>query len=209
MEKYIVVQWPDIQTYMDKEGFEDNAYLINDERGIELFGSSAYFINEEWADKVDSQDVLWKEISAALANTSEEEHMKVNIIVSTPEDQGLNDNEKPVISEIWQHPTEGIITFKLQGSDEDFVSSWASDEENQKIALIALIPFLDTLETKEVDLEKEIYDYFNEWQNVLCDEDCCNEGGFCCVLDENVKPVNIERCRKVAKHFFKLGINSK
>lgn len=72
-----------------------------------------------------------------------------------------------------------------------------------------LLRVLDTLETKEVDLEKEIYDYFNEWQNVLCDEDCCNEGGFCCVLDENVKPVNIERCRKVAKHFFKLGINSK
>lgn len=73
----------------------------------------------------------------------------------------------------------------------------------------AICNVIDTFETKEVDLEKEIYDYFNEWQNVLCDEDCCNEGGFCCVLDENVKPVNIERCRKVAKHFFKLGINSK
>lgn len=120
MEKYIVVQWPDIQTYMDKEGFEDNAHLINDEKGIEMFGSSAYFINEEWADKVDSQDVLWREISAALADTSEENHMKVNIIISTPQDQGLSDSEKPVIVEIWQHPIEGIITFKLQGSDEEF-----------------------------------------------------------------------------------------
>lgn len=120
MDKYIVVTWPDIQTYMDKEGFENNAHLINDEKGIELFGSSAYFINEEWAEKVDSQDVLWKEISAALANTSEEEHMKVNIIISTPEDQGLSDNDKPVITEIWQHPTEGIITFKYQGDDTEY-----------------------------------------------------------------------------------------
>lgn len=38
-------------------------------------------------------------------------------------------------------------------SDEDFVSSWASDEENQKLALTALIPFLNTLEVKEVDEE--------------------------------------------------------
>ena len=44
-------------------------------------------------------------------------------------------------------------------SDEDFVSSWASDEENQKLALTALIPFINTLEVKEVDLEKEFDDY--------------------------------------------------
>lgn len=117
---YEVICWPDIQDYMNKEGFEDNAYLINDEKGMELFGSSAYFVNTEWADKVDSQDVLWKEISTALANTSEENHMKVNIIVSTPEDQGLSDNDKPVITEIWQHPTEGIVTFKYQGDDTEY-----------------------------------------------------------------------------------------
>lgn len=71
---------------------------------------------------------------------------------------------------------------------------------------------LDTLEVKEeieVDLKKEINDYFNAWQNVQCDEDCCNEGGFCCVLDENVKLVDIERCRKVAKHFFELGLKAR
>lgn len=120
MEKYIVVQWPDIQTYMDKEGFEDNAHLINDERGIELFGSSAYFINEEWADKVDMQDTLWREISAALDDTSENKHRVVDIKVSTPQDQGLSDNDKLVISEIWKHPQEGIITFKYQGDDAKY-----------------------------------------------------------------------------------------
>ena len=41
-------------------------------------------------------------------------------------------------------------------SDEDFVSSWASDEENQKLALTALIPFLNTIEVKEVDLVEEL-----------------------------------------------------
>lgn len=212
MDKYIVVQWPDIQTYMDKEGFKDNAHLINDEKGIELFGSSAYFINEEWADKVDSQDVLWREISAALADTSEEKHKKVDIKVyidkyeTNPEilikdivrickrqnasekypilfnngvelhiqgfeeeAQGLSEFEKPqvlsiyidsddvvwftsdfsdspvrldeiipnsiwdifhrliedygneeTIVEIWQHPSEGIITFKFKDDDTEY-----------------------------------------------------------------------------------------
>lgn len=70
-----------------------------------------------------------------------------------------------------------------------------------------ILSFINYLEEEQhdVDFEKEIDDYFNAWQNVLCDEDCCNEGGFCCVLDENLKPVDIGRCRKVAKHFYERG----
>lgn len=46
-------------------------------------------------------------------------------------------------------------------SNEDFVSSWASDEENQKLALVALIPFIDTLEVKEVvECKQPEYSYF-------------------------------------------------
>ena len=50
--RYIVVQWPDIQDLMDEPGFEDNASLINDERFYQLYGDSAYFVNEEWYNKV-------------------------------------------------------------------------------------------------------------------------------------------------------------
>ena len=45
---YTVIQWPEIQYYMELEGFSENSYLINDEKGIEEFGSSAYFINTKW-----------------------------------------------------------------------------------------------------------------------------------------------------------------
>ena len=48
MSKYVVVTFPEVQHLMDKEGFEENAYLINDEHGIEEFGSSAYFVDEDW-----------------------------------------------------------------------------------------------------------------------------------------------------------------
>lgn len=47
---FVVITWPDIQYCMDKEGFEDNAYLINDDKGLEKYGSSAYFVNKAWLD---------------------------------------------------------------------------------------------------------------------------------------------------------------
>ena len=80
-------------------------------------------------------------------------------------------------------------------SDEDFVSSWASDEENQKLALIALIPFLNTLEVKEVDLEKEIQEHINE------------------CLDIKFPTTDIKSIAKdveyTARKFFELGLKAK
>lgn len=46
MDKYIVITWPDSQELMDKEWF-DECHLINDEMGLEKFGSSAYFVPED------------------------------------------------------------------------------------------------------------------------------------------------------------------
>lgn len=45
---YVVVQWPEIQFYMELEGFRENAYLINCEQGLTDFGASAYFISYDW-----------------------------------------------------------------------------------------------------------------------------------------------------------------
>ena len=43
-----VVCWPESQMYMELDGWEDNSYLVNDEHGLDDFGSSAYFVNSEW-----------------------------------------------------------------------------------------------------------------------------------------------------------------
>lgn len=50
---YTVVTWPDVQYLMDKEGFEENSHLINDEKGLDKYGSSAYFVNFAWASAID------------------------------------------------------------------------------------------------------------------------------------------------------------
>lgn len=47
MEDYEIIGWPDIQAYMELEGFEDNSTLImpNDSMGI---GYSTYLVDKEW-----------------------------------------------------------------------------------------------------------------------------------------------------------------
>lgn len=60
MNTYIVVTWPEIQYYMDLPGFDENSYLINDEKGLSDFGSSAYFINRRWC--ILSQNLLKERI---------------------------------------------------------------------------------------------------------------------------------------------------
>ena len=45
---YKVITWPEIQYLMDKNGFDENSYLVNDDKGLDDFGSSAYFVDVEW-----------------------------------------------------------------------------------------------------------------------------------------------------------------
>ena len=72
---------------------------------------------------------------------------------------------------------------------------------NEMVAseLNRIISSLDTLEVKEVDLEKNINDYFKDWK--FDDE-----------LDIMVKPNNYSASftdlKEIAKHFFELGIKA-
>ncbi|MCC8119502.1 MAG: hypothetical protein LIP09_12260 [Bacteroidales bacterium] len=45
---YVIVCWPESQELMDKEGFEEYSYPITDERGLNDFGSGAYFVDKKW-----------------------------------------------------------------------------------------------------------------------------------------------------------------
>lgn len=47
MESFDIIGWPDIQYYMNEEGFDENATLIesNENMGI---GSSTYLVYKEW-----------------------------------------------------------------------------------------------------------------------------------------------------------------
>lgn len=46
--KQVIVCWPESQMLMEKKGFHANCTLINSEKGLEKYGSSAYLVEEEW-----------------------------------------------------------------------------------------------------------------------------------------------------------------
>lgn len=54
-ELFAVVTWPECQHYMGLEGWVENSHLINDDKGIEQYGSSAYFVNNNWLNDADSK----------------------------------------------------------------------------------------------------------------------------------------------------------
>ena len=56
--------------------------------------------------------------SRHLMFTSAENQMKVDIVMETDETFGLSTNDMLRIVSIWQHPSEGIITFVLNGGEE-------------------------------------------------------------------------------------------
>ena len=64
-------------------------------------------------------------LSAILMDTSEEMHMKCDICLETSEDCGLSDLEKIHVTEIWQHPTEGIIMLMIEGFGECELDDYA------------------------------------------------------------------------------------
>ena len=50
-ETFEVVCWPESQILMELDGFEENSYLVNDDRGMLEFGSSAFFVNRKWLEE--------------------------------------------------------------------------------------------------------------------------------------------------------------
>ena len=50
-ETFEVVCWPESQMLMELDGFEENSYLVNDDKGLLELGSSAYFVNRKWLEE--------------------------------------------------------------------------------------------------------------------------------------------------------------
>lgn len=50
-ETFEVVCWPESQMLMELDGFEENSYLVNDDKGLLEFGSSAFFVNKKWLEE--------------------------------------------------------------------------------------------------------------------------------------------------------------
>jgi len=62
----------------------------------------------------------------------------------------------------------------------------------------SILSFIDTIEVKEVDLEKVIEEYFKGWT------DDYDNGGAAC----HYQYVQVNDCKAIAKYFFELGLKT-
>ncbi len=51
---FVVITWPDIQDFMELDGFKDNAVLLNSDAFIDEYGGSAYLVRQSWIDRHDT-----------------------------------------------------------------------------------------------------------------------------------------------------------
>lgn len=50
---YEVVTWLESQDLIEKKGFREYCELINSEKGLDMYGSSAYLVDKEWLEQVE------------------------------------------------------------------------------------------------------------------------------------------------------------
>ena len=86
---------------------------------------------------MEQKDFIRKEISKFLIDTDEQHPLKCSITIGQDEAVGLSTLEMPIICELFQIPGEGIIYYKLEGT-EDF-------QEIDNLTLSDLLEILNTL----------------------------------------------------------------
>jgi hypothetical protein len=67
-------------------------------------------------------------LSRQLMDTNEVVKMDVDIVVDVEDAMGLSSLELPNIIKMWQHPTEGWITFETYGGGEYDFDDWTTRE---------------------------------------------------------------------------------
>lgn len=137
---YIVIQWPDSQYYMGLEGFKENSYLINDKKGMKDFGSSAYFVNEEWLNELDASGIVEEVVEDCLHTLEDSEEYEFETPIE------LSNNL--VATKFWAD--EGNEDVRVEIRQTEPTDAWREDA------------FLSSMETEDaVKVAKAISIYWD------------------------------------------------
>lgn len=92
------------------------------------------------------------------------------------------------------------IERRINGINLDTIEDWRYrlQWEHDIEVMKNILSLIDTLEVKEVDLEKVIEEYFKGWT------DDYDNGGAAC----HYQYVQVNDCKAIAKHFFELGLKT-
>lgn len=104
---YEVITWPRIQELMTLEGFRENSYLINDEKGMKDFGSSAYFVDIDWLMEVENKIEM-----------TEERYQYLNSLDLEEYDRITSEKEQEAFCE-YQHKYHPDEVLYFQGHNQD------------------------------------------------------------------------------------------
>jgi hypothetical protein len=89
-------------------------------------------ITEMFNDFVATEDnirqMIRNYLSRQLMDTNENDKLEVDIVVDVEDAMGLSSLELPNIIRMWQHPTEGLITFETYGGGEYDFDDWTTRE---------------------------------------------------------------------------------
>ena len=97
-----------------------------------------------------------------------------------------------------QYIDKSAIVAEIEGLKR---ITFTNFDEGVNAAAQILLDFLDTLATKEVDLEKEIDNYVNEHFSE------CGDGVL--ISDASSTELTLLDATSIARHFFELGLKAK
>lgn len=86
------------------------------------------FFNDFVATEDNIRQMIRNYLSRQLMDTNENEKMEVDIVVDVEDAMGLSSLELPNIIQMWQHPTEGWITFETYGGGVYDFDDWTTRE---------------------------------------------------------------------------------
>ena len=55
MKDFEIIEWPEIQAFMELEGFEDNATLLEPHESLGI-SSSTYLVSKEWLESLKEEE---------------------------------------------------------------------------------------------------------------------------------------------------------
>lgn len=127
MEKYLLIEWPESQEFMDNE----ECYPC-----VDLDG--AYFVPESTYETLLSKNCIQKQYSklnddiydylyTKLQNTSKNNPLECDITLESPEDCGLSSLELPSIVKIWMNSDEDMMFEYDGGRITSFDAMYISD----------------------------------------------------------------------------------
>lgn len=148
MKEFVVIEFPESQEIFEHPEADQHCHLINDTEGIDLYGSSAYFVDKQWyldnfkenividaaqnlsIDALNNLYEIFAQgirsfLSKELMDTSEEKPLQCQIpIMFNDYWTKLCDSQCRIVSAMYQAPTEGIIMIYFENED-----SWKDLDE--------------------------------------------------------------------------------